>query len=57
MAELSSSVEEETPPKWPLSVDVASNMNWSSTRVILEVLGDILIEKALKFEFPTSNNQ
>lgn len=39
------------------SFDNASNLKWRGVGVVLEGPGDMLIKKALKFEFKASNNQ
>lgn len=57
MAELNLPVDEDTPTKWALSVDDASNVKGSGVGIVLEGPGDILIKQALKFEFAATNNQ
>lgn len=57
VAEFNSSVGEEMPPYWVLSVDDTSNVKGSGIGIILEGPRNILIEQALKFEFVASNNQ
>jgi len=47
----------ETPAKWLLSVDGASNQRGSGAGIVLEGPGGILIEQSLKFSFKASNNQ
>lgn len=40
-----------------LSVDNASNVKENKVEIVLKGHGNILIEKALKFEFSSNNNQ
>lgn len=42
--------------QWTLFVDGSSNGKGSGTDVTLEGLGDLTLEKSLRFEFLTSNN-
>lgn len=57
MAEFNSPVDEKVPPIWTLSVDDASNIKGSNSKIVLEGPRKILIEQLLKFEFRDSNNQ
>lgn len=57
MAEFSSYVDEDMPPECVISIDSASNMKGSRTRIILEGPDDILVEQVLKFYLPANNNQ
>jgi len=52
-----SSIREEIPHAWLLSVDGSSNLNGNGAGIILEGPNDLLIEKSLRFEFKASNNQ
>lgn len=57
MAEFSSPIDEEAPIKWAQYVYGISNVKGSGVGIFLEGTGDIIIEKALKFEFTSNNNQ
>lgn len=57
VAQFSSPVEERTPIEWSLSVDGTSNIKGSGTRIVLEELGNILIEEDSMFVFTSNNNQ
>jgi len=48
---------EEGESRWTLYVDGSSNSRSCGAGVVLEGLGDIVIEQAMKFEFKTSNSQ
>jgi len=48
---------EEKTPRWILYMDGSSNSRSCGAGVLLEGLGEIVIEQALKFEFKASNNQ
>lgn len=56
MAEFNSPVDIEAPLECTLLVDRALNVKGSGAWIVLEDLGDILIEQTLKFEFRASNN-
>jgi len=56
-AKLSPRLTEDENLRWTLTVDGSSNENSCGASVVLEGLGDILLEQALKFGFKTSNNQ
>jgi len=47
----------EEDPHWILHVDGSSKSRSCGAGVVLEGPGDVLLEKVLKFEFKTSNNQ
>jgi len=48
---------EEEQARWILYVDGSSNSRSCGAGVVLEGLGEIVIEQALEFEFKASNNQ
>jgi len=54
-AELAS--QPNTPTEWVLYVDGSSNKNACGVGVVLEGLGDLLIEQALQVAFKATNNQ
>lgn len=56
MAEFNSPINEETPLEWALSIDYASNVKGNGVGIVLEGPGNILIEKASKFEFTVKRN-
>jgi len=56
-AEISSQSTEAKGTQWTLYVNESSNSRSCNVGVVLEGLGNILVEQALKFEFKASNNQ
>lgn len=57
VAELNSPIDKDPPSEWALSLDEASNAKGSGVGILLEGLGDTIIEQELKFEFNACNNQ
>lgn len=57
IVELSPWPTEDEDLQWILHVDGSSNDKSCGGEVVLEGLSDILLEKSLKFDFKTSNNQ
>jgi len=57
LVELTSSIQEEAPYVWLLSVHGSSNLKGSGARIVIERPGDLLIKQSLRFEFKASNNQ
>ncbi|XP_052726197.1 uncharacterized protein LOC128194674 [Vigna angularis] len=55
-AELIPALEDST-PKWILSVDGSSDKRGGGAGVVLEGPGGLVIEQAITFKFPASNNQ
>ncbi|XP_052724060.1 uncharacterized protein LOC128193908 [Vigna angularis] len=55
-AELSPTPDDST-PKWLLSVDGSSNKRGGGVGIVLEGLDDLIVEQAITFKFPASNNQ
>lgn len=51
LAEFSSSIDEEAPLIWTLSMDGTSNIKSSGVGIILEGPKNLLIEHSLKFGF------
>lgn len=54
---LNSPIKEETPSKWALYMDDASNVKGSGVIIVLVGPGNIVLEQALKFQFTASKNQ
>jgi len=57
IVEMSHAPQGSPQPVWTLYVDSFSNSKAVGARIVLEGPGYLIIEKLLRFEFKTSNNQ
>ena len=57
VAEICHGLEKMQPATWTLHVDGSSNSKEAGAGIVLERLGEFVVEQSLKFGFKTSNNQ
>jgi len=57
LVELSPEIESSNDDHWILHFDGFSNLKGSGVGIVQEGFGNILVEKSMRFDFKTNNNQ